>query len=239
MRRRFRIFRYRVKGLYYRIRAFVIHQLETAGLREPRGTCAVCNVEKPYSQLASADWTTVYVDSSRGWSSEEIVWKVGSPPVQIEHDGFACKECVARDTGLGKFQLGDVQSLVLYAWSMDSSEDDFMQNEGWGYCARFGRYLLYTDTQGFVSSDEFKDEEAAVKEFNRLYREGWGFDWESGGCISEDRGEYLLSVDGNPEGRFSRLNRARAAMRLYSMRNGYYPDLWLCSERGNVELLDY
>lgn len=109
--------------------------------------------------------------------------------------GYACADCVANEIDtLGKFSAYRHErhsmgtALVLYTWSMNSGEDKYMSSEGWGYCAQFGRYLLFTDTQGFVTYEDCDTVKKSQKEFDRLYALGWGAD-ESDAYISSDRGK--------------------------------------------------
>ena len=92
---------------------------------------------------------------------------------------YCCADC--GEPRPGKFEgNGDRNgrgiAQILYSWSMSSSEDDIMTSEGWGYCGRFGKFLLMEDSQGFVTYSDEGSEEAAEKEFSRLYAEGWGAD---------------------------------------------------------------
>jgi len=172
-------------------------------------------------------------------------------------DSYCCSQCVADNDGPGKFEAyardtqgfvtrGDLaRCLLLYAWSMESSEDDYMSSEGYGYCGRFGQYLLFEDTQGFVSYEDCGTEEEAGKEFQRLYSDGMGAD-ETDAYIEFSRGGYAVSFDGKPLDIWPRSEcdaiskrRAIARVRLESMRTGYYPNLWEVSDHGNLSLVSY
>lgn len=163
--------------------------------------------------------------------------------LELEGDSV-CRQCVGDADSPGRYQAHrhDVESLatvlLLEAWSMISAEDDFMSNEGWGYLARFGRYLYNVDTSGFHSFEEFADDIAADKRFQELYSDGWGAS-EDDATVEFSRGEYVLHVGYEHIGSYPRETRARAAMRLWSERNGFFPNLWRVGERGQMSILNY
>jgi hypothetical protein len=195
-------------------------------------TCAVCN---------SMRYT------HKGWNRPAVPWA-------LKMEGsYCCSQCVADNLESHKFGTyatrGDLaRCLLLYAWS-GSGEDDFMSSESYGYCGRFGRYLLFEDSQGFVSYEDCGTEEKADKEFQRLYADGMGAS-EFDAFIYWDRNGYAVSFEGKPleiwpawNKRYSdegiTRRRAIARVRLESLRTGYYPNLWEESERGGLTLLSY
>lgn len=151
---------------------------------------------------------------------------------------YACAECVHEHDGAGAFEglhgseLGKL--LILDAWSGDGSyEDDHMASDGWGYCARIGRYLYMHDTQGFRSFQEHATVALADAEFTRLYLDGWGA-CEDDAYITDDRDGYAVSFEGKYLGTFPRYNRARAAISLAMRKGGFFPSVWHCTERGGI-----
>lgn len=184
-------------------------------------TCAVCHVEQTASSMA----------------------------VDLEDIGAACIACAMAHDTPGKFEgNGDLEgiatALVLYAAAGESGEDDFMSSDGWGYCGQFGQYLLFEDTQGFVTYADYGTVERAQMRFSDFYDDGWGAS-EDDAWISEDRGRFYVTFDGkeldlwpNNHGEISE-RRAVARVRLESMRTGYWPNLWIAGERGDVIRRDY
>jgi hypothetical protein len=171
---------------------------------------------------------------------------------------YICGLCVDENDGRGKYEayLHDydalAKALILRCWSHMSSEDDYMSSEGWGYCGRFGRFLLYEDTRGFVTFDEFSTDWSAKEEFARLYDQGWGAS-EDDAFISSHNGHWHVQFGseelnvwgrgkyGHPivlhEGIDER--RCVARVRLEAMKTGYYPNLWIESDHGNLQLISY
>lgn len=142
--------------------------------------------------------------------------------------GYACEDCITAHDGLGKFEGNGndlAAAIVLYAWSMDSGEDDFMSSESWGYCGRFGKWLLFEDERGFVYAQEYPTVEAAVKEFDSLHDDGWGYQ-EDDYSISFERGHWYAYDGGKEIGRYERRSRALAAVSLEARRSGYYGSCW-------------
>lgn len=157
--------------------------------------------------------------------------------------GHACQACAAENNGPGKFEANHddeavATALVLYAWSMDSGEDDQMSSEGYGYCGRFGRYLLFQDDRGFVTFEECKDVASAVRRFEELYKDGMGAQ-EDDAYIFFDRGAYHVQIEGKTLGKYERETRARAAVSLEARRSGFYPSLWMDLERGGLRNVSY
>ena len=59
--------------------------------------------------------------------------------------------------GPGKFEGEPAITAILYAISLDGGADEIAGDvETIGYCERFGRYVLMTDSQGFVVSRRFR-----------------------------------------------------------------------------------
>lgn len=169
-----------------------------------------------------------------------------------------CMPCAVANNHPGKFQQysssdeeaflehcaeGMGKALILYEWAMNGSEDESMGPEGWGRTTRFDNYLLNESEHGFVDFDEYKTVEEAQKEYEKLYKDGWGQD-ENDIYLSFERGEWR-AFDGESqkvipvwprshgEDRIDR-NRMRAAISLYMRKNGYYPNVWEVNERGSV-----
>lgn len=180
--------------------------------------------------------------------------RVSEPAAKLE-DGVCCMTCAESHNGPGKFQKWSCsdpevfreqyaeemgKALILYEWMGTSGEDDFMSNDGWGYCGRFGSILVMEDTSGFFDFEEFKDEEAAEKKFNEWYNEGWGAQeddiylvcerfqgwqaWESG---------KQIHVWSNHEGEITR-ERVLAAISLHMRKTGCFPNIWEESSYGTL-----
>jgi len=159
------------------------------------------------------------------------------PYVAKLEDSYCCARCVDDNSGRGKFEgnsssRGDLgKALILYAWCMMSSEDDFMSSEGYGYCGLFGRYLLFEDTSGFVTFSDEGTPEKAQSEFDRLYKDGMGAS-EDDAYISCDMGRWYVSFGGKElkvwPNRMGELTERRclAAISLEMRRTGFYPNVW-------------
>jgi hypothetical protein len=165
-----------------------------------------------------------------------------------------CYFCVEEHDRSGMFQVYQdrpeelATCLILDAWNSLGEEDDFMSNEGWGYCARFGQYLLMQDSSGFITYEDYDTEEKAQKRYDELYEDGWGAD-ENDAYIGQDRGKWIAVFEGKhldiwsphhkrydyDEGITRR--RALARVRLEMMRTGYYPNVWEEHERGGLTLI--
>lgn len=169
---------------------------------------------------------------------------VSEAAATIDNDR-CCMVCANDHNHSGKFEryaCSDPQyfdaeamgkALLYYAFLGSGDEDDAMSNEGWGYCARFENVLVFEDTQGFVTYDEFKDTEAAEKKFNEYYIDGWGAQeddiyithemyrgwqaWESGKQIHV----WARRNEEYPDRR-----RVLAAISLHMRKTGYFPNVW-------------
>jgi hypothetical protein len=186
-------------------------------------TCTVCNVEQPTNSVAA----TVIPNEAK--------------PNDV---GYCCLHCaMSHDGQPGKYEgehgIEDIGTvLVLAAWALEGGEDDYMNAEGWGYCGQFGRFLLFEDDRGSVTFRDCRTVERASEEFSSYYSEGWGYS-EDDAQIEGDRNGYSLYVERKHIGTYPRLTRARAAMRLHAIETGYYPNLWLMGERGDLSILNY
>ena len=169
-------------------------------------------------------------------------WKGEADMVaKIEND-WCCLDCAEAHNGPGKFEayrddLGSLgKCLILNTWSLDGDEDEYMSSEGWGYCGRFENYLLYHDTSGFVTYDEFDTVDEAVHSYLSIFEDGMGAS-EFDAYVFDERGKYGASLEGKHLGVYDTRRRAVAAVRLECMRTGYYPNLWYEGERGNMMLI--
>jgi hypothetical protein len=176
-------------------------------------------------------------------------------------DSWICDACVRDHNCFGAFDRYRVDEdadyedfiplatcMTLDRWSLNGMEDNYMSNEGWGYVGRFGKYLFFHDDRGFRSFEEYPDEARAEAEFDRLYAQGWG---------AQEDDAYIegthVSFAGKPlnvwgRGRWGHpivrgegidQRRCIARVRLEAMKTGYYPNLWLVSDRGNLSLISY
>lgn len=206
---RFRLRKLTLGYLHYRAR--IVSTRLLLRLRGITAECAVCNKwVKPRDTVAQLD------------------------------NSYCCAACAHNADGFGRFerfrnQLEELgKCLILYAWSQDGMEDNFMSSEGYGYCSQLGNFLLFCDTSGFYSFEEFSTEAEADKEFDRLYSDGMGAS-EEDGYISDSRdGGYDVSFAGRYIGTFNREARARAAISLEMRKSGFYPDIWSINDHGNI-----
>lgn len=169
-------------------------------------------------------------------------------------EASCCLPCAVANNHPGKFQkyssMDDEafinycaedmgKALILYAWRMDGCEDEWMSPEGWGSISRFDNYLLNEDSQGFVDFDEYNTEEEAVKEYEKLYMDGWGqsdddiyVGWDRNGYKAFQSGKEIdcwADAHGEKDRR-----RVLAAVSLHMRKTGFYPDVWETSDHGNV-----
>jgi hypothetical protein len=168
---------------------------------------------------------------------------VSEPVAEIGFDCI-CITCVEGHKGPGKFEayegedLGKV--LLLDHFAGISMEDDYMWNDGWGYCGRFDNYLLFVDTNGFVTFEEFDTVDKADQYFMRLYKEGWGAQ-EDDAYIGEDGSVWFsgkaVHVWENKNGEITERRRL-AAIRLEMSKQGFYPNVWIDNGRGNLSLVE-
>lgn len=133
-------------------------------------------------------------------------------------------------------------ALILYEIDLDGGAQEFMSNEGWGYCSLYERYLLLI-CQGFVHVESYESAEGARKAFDRYYDEGWGYS-EDDYVIVQDRG-YTEVFEGHKsvfrienEDYPDPLRRARAFISLRMRKDGYYPNVWLQHYNGEVRRID-
>jgi hypothetical protein len=165
-----------------------------------------------------------------------------------EFEPYICWDCVEDHNGNGKFEayrhhldLKPLATALVLNYSTLHGSDDFMFDDGWGSCARLGKYLLL-DSSGFVTYEEYRNEEAAENEFNQLYNMGWGASPDdayiaSDGTVSFDGKKLDVWAPQNSSGISDRRRIAR--VRLESMKTGYYPNLWMESDHGNLTLIPY
>lgn len=197
-----------------------------------RYTCTVCNREL-VTRRAELSWSELAA-GTRPVPYHACLREADTAPA------YACAQCIEDHDAPGKFEalrhdrraLG--VALILNAWSLDGAEDDRMYSEGWGSCERLGRFLLMTDSSGFVTIEEHDTDAKAEEEFTRYYVQGWGAS-EDDAYISDDRDGYAVSFEGRHLGTFERETRARAAISLEMRRTGYYPDVWHVNERGSID----
>ena len=175
-------------------------------------------------------------------------WKGEADMVAHIDIDWCCLDCAEAHNGPGKFEAysdttdePDLESLgkclILDQWGYDGNEDEYMSSEGWGYCGRFGNYLLYHDTSGFVTYDEYDTVAEAEKRYEILYEAGMGAS-EFDAYVFDERDKYGASLEGKRLGVYDTERRAIAAVRLECMRTGYYPNLWLENERGSLTLAE-
>ena len=171
-------------------------------------------------------------------------WKGEADMVaKIEND-WCCLDCAEAHNGPGKFEayrddLGSLgKCLILNTWSLDGDEDEYMSSEGWGYCGRFENYLLYHDTSGFVTYDEYDTVVEAEKAYLKLYEAGMGASEDDAFIHYESNNRWVVGLDGKYFDTYDTERRAIAAVRLECMRTGYYPNLWIENERGRLTLVE-
>lgn len=153
-------------------------------------------------------------------------------------DGESVDVCDSENCKPSHRHDGDVRTVVLEKMAGLGMEDDYMSSEGWGYCGRFGNYLLFQDTQGHWESSEYPSVEEAEERYQKLFDIGWGA-WEDDAHIYCDRGIYYVTIEGKEIGRVhsgncphdNYLRRAKAMVSLEMRKTGYYPNVWLSDDR--------
>lgn len=146
---------------------------------------------------------------------------------------FKCEDCIDL---LGDLDETDA-ALTLAATGF--ADECAGSTDLYGRVERVGRVVILMDGMGNNLFDTCQTETAAAERFDRYYLEGYGAD-ESDAFIHDHAfGGYTLQWDGKHIDTYPRLTRARAAARMLSNEQGYYPSLWLVGERGNLSLLDY
>lgn len=195
-----------------------------------------------YDELSTfknrTDYRHVKCDICESWYSPDDI------AAMLEDQSACCENCAREADSPGRYESchGDTDALgillILENADMNGMSDETMASDGYGYCARIGRYLYQVDDRGFHSFEEYQDVVKASHEFMRLYLEGWGAsEWDA--YISDDRNGYAVSFDGKYIDTYPRYQRARAKIRLLAIETGCYPDAWHCSERGNIEHVSY
>lgn len=206
-----------------------------------------------YDELSTFTHPTVYRDNQcivceRYFHDDDIVATVtddsSSVTVASENSAHCCAHCAEEHSGHGKFEAADdvATALVLYQWSMTSSEDDVMTNDGWGYVGRFGRYLLMEDDRGFVTYEEYDDAVKADARFEGIYNDGMGAQEDDAYIGHETYHGWrvsfagkMLDVPARPDGSTDE-RRALAVVVLEMYRTGYFPNVWRENHYG-VELV--
>lgn len=163
-------------------------------------------------------------------------------------ESVCCTVCAEDHDGPGQYEAyaGNLENLgkclILNEWSMNGMEDEWMSSEGWGYCALMGKFLFQEDDRGFKTFIEHENEDAARKEFDELYEVGWGA-MEDDAYINFDRGRWYVQFNGeelkvreNKNGEITQ-RRCLAAVRLEMFKKGYYPNVWIVGERGDLNLV--
>jgi hypothetical protein len=149
---------------------------------------------------------------------------------------YCCADCAEQHSGPGKYQgnygRNDIgKCLILDAWAGTSSEDDFMNSDGWGYAGLFGTLLLLQDEQGFSTFEEFTTTDKAQARFDELYAHGMGYQ-EDDVVIGEDgkvwfgREQLNVERDWNKDHAPVTDTRRYAAINLAMHRQGFFPNVW-------------
>jgi len=185
---------------------------------------------------------------------DELTWNEiadGAAPVPylaVIDGHYVCADCVHDHDSPGKFEghrdrneLG--KALILYAMMGDGSYEDDHMSDGWGnYCARIGRYLVMEDDRGFVSFEEFASDALADKRFTELFDDGMGACEDDAYVEHGGWGRFHVSFNGKPlhvwANNFGEITERRclARVRLEMMRTGYYPNVWIVNDHGNLTL---
>lgn len=167
------------------------------------------------------------------------------------NESVCCVVCAEDHDSPGQYEAykGNLENLgkclILNEWSMTGGEDEQMSSEGWGYCALMGKFLFQQDGRGFKTFTEHESEEAARKAYDDLYKEGWGAT-EDDAYISNDRGRWYIQMNGEEVKVWGRrgveegitLKRCIARVRLEMSKTGFYPNVWIVGERGNMTLVE-
>lgn len=154
----------------------------------------------------------------------------------VEIDGSTyrvCDHCLLDADGPGKFEgcRDDLPlALALYALRRDGAYDSELSDDSLSV-ARFERYLLIEDSQGFVEVREFAGSTTAQAEMDGYEDDGLGAS-EDDAWLSYQNGGIAVSFAGKHVGTYERESRARAAVSLAMRKQGYYPNVWLAGEHG-------
>jgi len=146
-----------------------------------------------------------------------------------------CDECVEEAEESRKFE--GAYARALYELDMDGMEEDYMSSEWGDYVALFGNWLLYCDSQGFVTAEEFRSVEAAVEHFTIIHDEGMGYHEEDATIYADNWGNYQVSFDGKHIANVRRedyenpLRRAKAIISVEMRKSGFFPNVWLTDDR--------
>jgi hypothetical protein len=160
---------------------------------------------------------------------------------RLEETGI-CSKCIDSISPKGKYESltdrSDIATvLILEAWASVGDEDDSMYQEGNGYCARLGQFLLFEDYQGFVTFEDCLTEEKAEKRYEQLYADGWGAQ-EDDIFIDENgreawQGGKTIPIHPRKDGT-TPFSRVKAAIYLHMLETGYYPNVWQCNRYGQT-----
>ena len=87
-----------------------------------------------------------------------------------------------------RHKFADAMSEYLWLLSMDSGWDDQSGDVecSTGWFARFGKRLLFSDSQGFVGHDRFADEAACIAQYDLLATEYADWDRDPDNPFEED-----------------------------------------------------
>lgn len=180
---------------------------------------------------------------------------VSAKAAEIE-DAACCMTCAESHNGPGKFEQYSARepedfrkycaeamgkALILYTWSLDSSWDDYMWQEGWGTVIQFGLYVLQEDDRGFVTFEEFDSAEKLQKQWDEWYSNGWGASEDDYYVQHDYHTGWEVYVAGkkihlypSPTEEAVTRRRALAAVSLEMRRSGFYGSVWETGERGDI-----
>jgi hypothetical protein len=158
---------------------------------------------------------------------------------RLEQTGV-CSSCIDAIPTKGKYEsLTDREDiatiLILEDWSANDCADDFMYQDGNGYCGRFGQFLLFEDDQGFVTFDDELTKEKAEARYNQLFEDGWGAQEDDIYVDGNEvwQGGKQIHIHPRRDGTMT-TNRINAGIYLHMLEGGWYPNVWDVNRYGQT-----
>jgi hypothetical protein len=155
---------------------------------------------------------------------------------------LATMEADACAAGPGRYEGASDLSLVValdILASQGGADEEAGEADVLGHAARFGRFILHTDSQGFREARVFTDEsraQAAMEDYvpDVEPSEDDAFLSSCGQLGAKTRASFI----GKDLGEFDEEADAEAAIRAEGNRSGFFPNVWRVSDHGNSHLCE-